>query len=275
MAKYDNQQGQVLLFPNLDQGARDQRQPKDRKQHRQEPTHHAVLCGSFRKDISALKRSFEELRDLGFEVLSPATAEVVSEKDGFVYTRGEEAESPRSIEQRHLAAIGQASFVWLHAPDGYIGPTATLELGFAHANGIPVFSRSVLSDESLRPFVSVVPSPREVGEALRCHSVPPPPPAVRSFQAYYAKAALERGYEKENAQNCLLLMVEELGELARALRKRRKLRRDSAGRVGDEAEELADVFIYVVHMANILDVDLATAVQAKEQKNIRRFLGLE
>jgi NTP pyrophosphatase (non-canonical NTP hydrolase) len=67
-------------------------------------------------------------------------------------------------------------------------------------------------------------------------------------------------------------MLEEFGELARALRKRNKLRRDSKGRVGHEEQELADIFIYVVHMANVLGVDLAEAVHKKEQLNIQRFL---
>ena len=47
-------------------------------------------------------------------------------------------------------------------------------------------------------------------------------------------------------------MLEEFGEFARAIRKRQNLRRDSKGRVGQEEHELADIFIYVVHMANVL-----------------------
>jgi NTP pyrophosphatase (non-canonical NTP hydrolase) len=67
-------------------------------------------------------------------------------------------------------------------------------------------------------------------------------------------------------------MLEEFGELARALRKRQKLRRDSKGHVSQEEHELADIFIYVVHMANVLEIDLAQAVHEKERINIDRFL---
>ena len=35
---------------------------------------------------------------------------------------------------------------------------------------------------------------------------------------------------------------------------------------------LSDVFIYVVHMANILNIDLGKAVQAKEILNIKKIL---
>ena len=36
--------------------------------------------------------------------------------------------------------------------------------------------------------------------------------AITRFQNYYRKVAVQRGYERESAQNCLLLMVEEVGE---------------------------------------------------------------
>src|SRR5205814_1782523 len=98
------------------------------------------------------------------------------------------------------------------------------------------------------------PSPDKVGDLYSNHPVPPLP-AIQAFQKYYARAAIRRGYEKETAENTLLMMVEEFGELARAVRKRQKLRRDSKGAVRSEEQELADIFIYVVHMANILGFD--------------------
>jgi NTP pyrophosphatase (non-canonical NTP hydrolase) len=40
-----------------------------------------------------------------------------------------------------------------------------------------------------------------------------------------------------------------------------------------EAHELADVFLYVVHMANVLDLDLANIVRDKEIVNLQKFLA--
>lgn len=230
-----------------------------------------VLSGSFRKDIPMLRATFEELQDLGFKVLSPVNVNVVSEKDGFVFMEGEQSVLPESIELRHLEAISRAAFVWLHAPEGYVGPSAALEVGFARATGIPVYSLSLPNEIAFQHLVTVVPSIRHV--AALCHAHPiPPKPAVQAFQAYYAKAALRRGYEKESAENTLLLMLEEFGELARAIRRRTGLRRDSSGSISPEEQELADVFIYVIHMANVLGFDLADAVRYKEDINIERFL---
>ena len=231
-----------------------------------------VLCGTFRKDVEGLRRSFEQLKDLGFNVLSPSNLEIVNEKNGFVYMQGEESQSAESLELRHLDAIERSRLVWLHAPDGYVGPTAALELGFARASGIPVFSTSSPVDEAFRSFVSVVTSPADVFVQVNTLKLPPPPPRLRVFQHYYKRAAANRGYERESTQNCLLLMVEEVGELARALRKKEKLTRHGSRIRNVESMELADVFMYVIHMANILKIDLGEIVQQKELLNIEKLL---
>lgn len=231
-----------------------------------------VICGTFRKDIQGLRHSFEHLRDLGFNILSPSNVDIVAEDQGFVYMRGEQTETPDSLELRHLEAIERARLIWLHAPDGYVGPTAALELGFAKASGIPVFSTVQITDVALRSFVTVVSSPEEVLSQIESFAVPPPPPALKPFQNYYRRAAAQRGYEKESTQNCLLLMVEEVGELARALRKKQRLTRHGSPIRNAEALELADVFMYVIHMANILKIDLGHVVQQKELLNIEKLL---
>jgi NTP pyrophosphatase (non-canonical NTP hydrolase) len=41
----------------------------------------------------------------------------------------------------------------------------------------------------------------------------------------------------------------------------------------NEAHELADVFLYVVHMANILGLDLANVVREKEFINVEKLLA--
>src|ERR1044071_3492641 len=167
-----------------------------------------VLCGTFRKDIEGLRSSFEQLKDLGFNVLSPSNLDIVKETNGFVYMRGEETQTADRLELRHLDAIERARLVWLHAPEGYVGPTAALELGFAKASGIPVFATCAPVDEAFRSFVTVVGSPEDAFLEVTYQKLPPPPPRLRVFQNYYRRAAAQRGYERESTQNCLLLMME-------------------------------------------------------------------
>jgi NTP pyrophosphatase (non-canonical NTP hydrolase) len=266
MNKRPASEAQVLLFPS------GELQPPSG--HDPSPTQplDIVLSGTFRKDLPALKQEFQELQDAGFRIVSPTSVEVASEEQGFVYMQGEATQTPESIELRHLEAINRAQGVWLHAPDGYVGPSAALEVGFARSAGVPVFTRAPIRDQVLQALVTKVNSPVEVTNLIREGKLPPPAPAIRSFQAYYSRAALERGYHRETAQNTLLLMLEEFGELARAIRKKDGLKRYSSNPTSNEAEELADIFIYVVHLANVLGLDLSDAVLSKETTNILRFI---
>ena len=231
----------------------------------------AVLSGTFRKDLPGLRQAFEELRDLGCDILSPKRVDVAREEDGFIYMVGEETSTPRVIESRHLEAIEQADFLWLHVPGGYVGLSASLEIGFAKASAIPVFAKELPADPVIADFVHVVSSPREIpatiaGQRLRPRS------SLSSVQEYYRRIAAQRGFEKETAHDCFVLLVEEVGELARALRKRERLVRHQASDKQDESLELADILLYVVHMANILGIDLSEAVRTKEEINLARFL---
>ena len=255
--------GQILLFPNYRSAEEDKTAIV--------PGRSVVLCGTYRKDPEGLRRTFERLTDSGFSILSPSNPFIETEEHGFVYMRHENVRSPEQIESRHLDAIQKADFVWFFAPEGYVGPTGALEVGFARANGIPVYSDTPLTDVTIKSFVQIVESPSSINDYFTRDRVRPPAPAVRTFQNYYRRVAIQRGYTHENAKDCLMLMVEEIGELARALRKRAKLVRHGKGIQNQEEAELADVFIYVVHMANILKVDLSTIVQAKEIANIQKF----
>jgi NTP pyrophosphatase (non-canonical NTP hydrolase) len=230
-----------------------------------------VLSASYRRDGEGLKRAYEELQDLGCRVLSPSRIEPSREENGFVYMKGEESDTPERIELRHLEAIQKAVLIWLFAPEGYVGLSAALEVGFAHAQGIPVFCKTKVTDPTLRNFVITVNCPAEALSLIQNHALPAPSPSLTGFQSYYKRVASQRGYEKESAKDCLVLMVEEVGELARAVRRREKLVRYGAVDLSNEAQELADVFLYVVHMANILGMDLSSAVRGKERINAEKF----
>jgi NTP pyrophosphatase (non-canonical NTP hydrolase) len=229
-----------------------------------------VVSGTFRKDPQGLRGAYQHLEALGFKILSPTSVSVESEAEGFVFMEGESRYSPEDIELRHLNSIQRAVLVWLHAPDGYVGTSGSLEVGFAHAIGVPVYSQSELADPILRSLVTVVPSPESLIEITKRGPVSIPRPPLRAFQEYYKRAAIRRGYAREDAKDTLILMLEEFGELARAIRKRTGLARHGSD-TSDEGLELADVFIYVVHMANVLDVDLSRLVQQKELWNLRKF----
>jgi NTP pyrophosphatase (non-canonical NTP hydrolase) len=209
------------------------------------------------------------LTALGCELLSPSTIDFVAEVDGFALSAGELSHTPEDIERQHLDLMRHADFVWLHVADGYVGSSAALEIGFAHGLGIPVFAAASPSENILASFVQVVVGPAEACASLRRGNSADPGRPLRALQAYYAIAAKRRGYEDESPQDTMLLLTEELGELARAIRKHVGLKR-----AGDDdanvAEEVADVQLYLVHLANVLGTDLGEAVTTKERLNGQR-----
>lgn len=229
-----------------------------------------VVCGTFHRALDGLAKSVEELRMAGCDVLSPRDLEFVGERDGFVFAAHEVDRTPGEIERHHLEAISRADFVWLHAPGGYVGSSGSMEVGLAHALGVRVYASETPSDVTVKEFVEVVDSPAHA--AIRTGRRPTPTGGLAALQRYYFQVASERGYASESVQDCLLLLTEELGELARAIRKKLGLARpgrsDSAE---DPALELADIQLYVVHLANVMNVDLAAAVGSKEHINAERM----
>ena len=226
-----------------------------------------ALCGSFRRDPGGLRADYETLIAAGCRVLSPADIEWAAEQNGFVFAAEEIGGDPAEIEQRHLGAMRTAHFVWLHAPDGYVGRSAAMEVGYAHALGLSIFTQTLPTDIVFAEFVTRVDSPETALATLR--SIPTAAPALGldSLQRYYRRAALARGWADEDAEDCLSLLGEELEELTEAVRK------DGDGSRA-AALEMADIQLYLTHLANITGVDLAQAVVEKERINTERFGAL-
>jgi hypothetical protein len=125
-----------------------------------------VICGSFRKDPSGLGRLFRELETNGCRVLSPLTLDFTDTSSGFVTAKNDESFSVKELERFHLRAIREADFIMLHAPEGYAGISASFELGYATALGIPIYSKEVVSDAMLQTQLQTASSVFEVLDAI-------------------------------------------------------------------------------------------------------------
>lgn len=92
------------------------------------------------------------------------------------------------------------------------------------------------------------------------------------LQDYMRRMVEQRGFAHESPRDTMLLMVEEIGELAKAVRKTSGIKVDSrtpAHQLNLE-DELADVLIYLLVLANRCNVDLFKALRQKELKNATR-----
>jgi hypothetical protein len=114
-----------------------------------------TVSGSFTKHLAEIQRAVSEFEAAGAQVLSPARPTVVDSVEGFVFVASDLNRSPRLVQDRHLAAIGQSNFLWLVCPDGYVGQSASLEIGYAVARGIPVWTQHLPNDLTLRQYVGL------------------------------------------------------------------------------------------------------------------------
>lgn len=92
-------------------------------------------------------------------------------------------------------------------------------------------------------------------------------PSVQDMQKYVAEVERERGFAEQTPLQKCLLLGEEVGELFKAVRKFSDIRVDPNSSCHDVAEELADVLIFLIAIANRFEVDLTEAFLEKEAKN--------
>jgi len=108
-----------------------------------------LLHGSFRKHFDAIKKARDTFTRAGIDVLAPGADEVASFENGFAFFSGEETLDPRQIELQylhHLKRLGENGFSYFVNPGGYIGKSASYELGIAQVTGIPCFFQQPLDD---------------------------------------------------------------------------------------------------------------------------------
>lgn len=94
--------------------------------------------------------------------------------------------------------------------------------------------------------------------------------SYKELQEYVWQKNIERGFNTEDPTKKLVLLTEEVGELARAVRKSTGMKFSATTSTSDLAEELADVQIVLLGLASILKIDMIEAVTNKENKNIGR-----
>lgn len=94
---------------------------------------------------------------------------------------------------------------------------------------------------------------------------------IAELQSYVKARATERGFDDETVEQKFVLLVEEVGELAKAIRNTSGVKfADDTKRTVVE-DELADVQMLLLNIANSLNVDMAEALEYKEAKNRNRI----
>ena len=97
--------------------------------------------------------------------------------------------------------------------------------------------------------------------------------SLSEIQDYIREIIALRGFSKQRVQDKMLLLLEETGELAKAIRKtlqEASIDYEKIENYTDIEEEIADVFIVLVSICNRLNINLYDAIKKKEEKNIKR-----
>ena len=97
--------------------------------------------------------------------------------------------------------------------------------------------------------------------------------SINEIQSYIKEVMQIRGFNKEKSSDKILLLVEEVGELAKAIRKNENnlgIDKTKEYNYSSIESEIADVFIVLLSICDILNVDLLKAFLNKEEENIKR-----
>ncbi len=96
---------------------------------------------------------------------------------------------------------------------------------------------------------------------------------IDEIQEYIKKVIEIRGFANQRVQDKMLLLLEETGELAKAIRKTLPEASIDYNKIENYTsieEEIADVFIVLVSICNKLNINLYKAFENKEKKNVER-----
>lgn len=96
---------------------------------------------------------------------------------------------------------------------------------------------------------------------------------LQEVQQYIKNVIKIRGFSNQKIEKTMLLLLEEVGELAKSIRKNATNMSIDNSKINhyDTIEsEVADVFIVLSSICNKLNIDLYKALKDKEQENIKR-----
>ena len=117
-------------------------------------------------------------------------------------------------------------------------------------------------------------------DSLPASLVLPPQPSLLQLQTHMEAQCAHFGWDTNTNEEVFLLFVEEVGELAKAMRRKLKLQIEQGDptkpiyddvQVADNLrQEFGDVLTYLLDLSNRFGIDIAGAYDFNFQRNLRR-----
>lgn len=96
-------------------------------------------------------------------------------------------------------------------------------------------------------------------------------PTMKDFHAYVERLEIIRGFSNEDILEKCLLLGEEVGELFKSIRKEKGIKVDHTNsKFKSISEELADILIFLLSIANRFNINLEDSFRLKEKINKKR-----
>jgi Tfp pilus assembly PilM family ATPase len=118
---------------------------------------YVTISGSFRKHLNYILKIKDILAKKGVEVLSPRFTDPKNPGEEFVIFSGEENLTPLQLERYHLDSISKSDALIVCDPEGYVGASALIEIGYAHSLG----KRIIFTEKPEEFMLNTLPS--EIG----------------------------------------------------------------------------------------------------------------
>jgi len=115
-----------------------------------------VICGSFRKHLSEIAFIKKMLEENEVKVLSPGGVIAKNPDEEFIILDSDPISHPKILQDSVFAKIRCSTFVVIANIDHYIGKAALMEMGYAIAQGIDIYTIEPVDDPNLAPYCKVI-----------------------------------------------------------------------------------------------------------------------
>ena len=115
-----------------------------------------VISGSFRKHLKYIVKLKEELINNGIAVLSPSGKAAVNPDKEFIVLDSDPINHPKTLQDSVFAKIRRSTFLVVANFDGYLGNAVIMEMGYAIALGIQIYTIEKIEDPNLAPYCKLL-----------------------------------------------------------------------------------------------------------------------
>lgn len=115
-----------------------------------------VISGSYRKHLAELSKLKSVLESHGVAVLSPSGELAINPAEEFIILDSDPIEDHKVLQDSVFAKIRRSTFLVVANVDGYLGRAAVLEMGYAIAHGLTIYTLESVNDPNLLPYCKLL-----------------------------------------------------------------------------------------------------------------------